>query len=109
MIILIVNVLKYIRLWNLMEEESSVSLAASGLLSKTIVPVCAEVKWYQRRMHVFVSIEAPSVNSPEVTIDDSGLVAVSATIDGEQTSITLELFDRIDSARCRLSIYHITC
>ena len=69
--------------------------------STTRVPPGVRVKWYQRSEELFIDIEAPDIQSPEVSMTDEGLITMNATVSNVEQSVSLQLKHGIDTRRSR--------
>ena len=77
------------------------SLAVAG----TQVPMGMRVKWYQRAWELYVEIEGPDLESPEVTITDDGQVVMRAMVAGKPQIVGLKLLHGVKSKECRWNYF----
>eukprot|EP00966_Prymnesium_polylepis_P307381 7103345-Prymnesium_polylepis.1 len=73
------------------------TLAAAG----TKVPMGMRVKWYQRAWELYVEIEGPDLESPEVSITDDGQLVMRATVAGLIQTVCLKFLHGVKSKECR--------
>ena len=67
------------------------------------------VKWYQRAWELYVEIEGPDLESPEVSITDDGQLVMRATVAGLIQTVCLKFLHGVKSKECRCEASHIPC
>ena len=55
------------------------------------MPVGVRVKWYQRAWELYVEIEGPELESPEISITDDGQVVMRVMVAGKPEIVCLKL------------------
>ena len=73
--------------------DTALVAAPGTALVKSHVPVGIKVKWYQRKEHIWIDIEAPDMEVEEVVWDDTGLIEVKAK--ETKHCLTMQLLHRI--------------
>ena len=67
----------------------------------TKVPMGMRVKWYQRAWELYVEIEGPDMERPEVSITDDGQLVMNATVAGTPQVVSLKFLHGVKANECR--------
>ncbi|KAL1520362.1 hypothetical protein AB1Y20_021951 [Prymnesium parvum] len=73
------------------------ALAASG----TKVPIGMRVKWYQRAWELYVEVEGPDIEQPEISVTDDGQITMRATVAGKPQLVCLKLLHGVKAKESR--------
>ena len=73
------------------------SLATAG----TKVPMGMRVKWYQRAWELYVEIEGPDMENPEVSITDDGQLVMNVVVAGTPQVVSLKFLHGVKANECR--------
>lgn len=81
--------------------DMAVSLTRGDICTGTKVPSGVRVKWFQRAWVLYVEIEAPELETPEISISDDGQITMNAAVAGTPQTISLQLLHPVVSKQCR--------